>query len=78
MLPEVLTSEFANQDSLSRVLEFVDSPTTPKMKTLVNAGVKHLLQDTTGASQSVMLQIGTTGRVVFRVSNFVFIDFLSG
>ena len=74
----VLTTEFANQDSLSRVLEFVDSPTTPQMNTLVNAGVTHFLLDTTGASQSVTFQISSIGRVIFRVSNFIFVDFSSG
>lgn len=74
----ILTTEFANQDSLSRVLEFVDSPTTPTMNTLVNAGVTHFLLDTTGASQSVTLQISSIGRVIFRVSNFIFVDFSSG
>ena len=78
VLTEVLTSEFPNQNSLSGVLDFVDSPTTPKLNTLVDAGVTHLLLDTTGASQSVTLQISSIGRVIFRISNFVFVDFSSG
>ena len=73
----VLTAEFANQDSLSRVLGFVDSPTAPKMNTLVNAGVTHFLLDTTSASQSVTLQIISSSRVIFRVSNFIFVDLSS-
>lgn len=78
VLTEVLTSEFPNQNSLSGVLDFVDSPTTPKLNTLVDAGVTHLLLDTTGASKSVTLQISSIGRVIFRISNFVFVDFSSG
>lgn len=74
----VLTAEFANQESLSKVLEFVDSPTTSKMKTLVNVGVTHFLLDTTGASQSAITQISSIGRVKFRFSNFIFVDLSSG
>lgn len=78
VLNEVLTSEFPNQDSLSRVLEFSDSPTALRKGNLVSTGVTHFLLDSTGTSQSVMFQIGTTGRVIFRISNFVFIDFSPG
>jgi len=74
ILNEVLTAGFPNQDSLSRILEFTDSPTTPRKNELLGMGATHFLLDATGASQTVMAQIGLTSRVIFSDQNFIFVE----
>lgn len=77
VVSEVLTSEFPNQNSLLHVLAFSDNPTALEKRNLVSIGVTHFLFDTTGAEQSLIHQISTSGHLIFRVSNFILIELSS-
>jgi len=49
-------------------------PVSERKNELLGMGATHFLLDATGASQTVMAQISSSGRVIFSDQNFIFVE----